>query len=91
MTGLGAVDPPVGDGAPAPSLPPLSDVTDPNLQVLFGSEVGDVRFAGAAPGFVGLYQVNVKIPSPVVAGAAIPVAVFTTNAFACFTDISIGQ
>ena len=90
LTGLGAVDPPVADGAPGPTSP-FSEITDPNLQVLFGSEVGDVIFAGAAPGFAGLYQVNVTIPSPVLAGAAIPVAVFTTNAFACFTDISIGQ
>ena len=91
MTGLGAMDPPVADGAPGPTTPPFSEITDLNLQVLFGSEVGDVIFAGAAPGFAGLYQVNVTIPSPVLAGAAIPVAVFTTNAFACFTDISIGQ
>ncbi len=90
LTGLGALDPPVADGAPGPTSP-LSRIVDPNLQVLFGSEVGDVKFAGAAPTFAGLYQVNVEIPSPVVAGAAIPVAIFTTNAFACFTDISIGQ
>ncbi len=89
LTGLGALDPPIADGAPGPG-DPFALVTDPNLQVLFGGEVGEIFFAGAAPGFAGLYQVNVTIPSPVIAGEAIPVAVFTTNAFSCFTDISIG-
>ena len=88
LTGLGALDPPVADGAPGPG-PPFSLVTDPNLRVFFGSEVGEIVFAGAAPGAVGLYQIDVRIPSSVFSGAAIPVAVLTTNAFACFTDISI--
>ena len=90
LTGLGALDPPIPDGAPGPGAEPFARAIDPNLQVLFGGEVGEIEFAGAVPGFAGLYQVNVTIPSPVIAGEAIPVAVFTTNAFACFTDISIG-
>ena len=90
LTGLGAVDPPIADGAPGPPAEPFARVVDPNLQVLFGGEVGEILFSGAVPGFAALYQVNVTIPSPVIAGEAIPVAIFTTNAFSCFTDISIG-
>jgi uncharacterized protein (TIGR03437 family) len=31
-----------------------------------------VHFAGLAPGFVGLYQVNVQAPAGVTAGSAVP-------------------
>ena len=89
LTGLGALNPPIPDGAAGP-VDPLSRTTDPDLQVSFGGEVGTVLFSGAAPGFVGLYQINVTIPNPVVAGAVVPVIIFTGNAFSCFTDIAIG-
>ena len=89
LTGLGALNPPIPDGAAGP-VDPLSRTTDPDLLVLFGSEAGTVLFSGAAPDFVGLYQINVTIPNPVVTGAAVPVAIFTGNAFSCFTDIAIG-
>ena len=89
LTGLGALNPPIPDGAAGP-VDPLSRTTDPDLLVLFGGEAGTVSFSGAAPDFVGLYQINVTIPNPVVTGAAVPVAIFTGNAFSCFTDIAIG-
>jgi uncharacterized protein (TIGR03437 family) len=89
LTGLGAVDPPFADGAPGPSSP-LSVVTDQDLQVEFGREVGTILFAGAAPGFVGLYQINVTIPDTVVVGTAVPVAIQTTNGFTDLVDLAIG-
>jgi len=89
MTGLGALNPAFPDGAAGPSSP-LSRITDPNLQVLFNNEAGSVQFAGAAPTFVGLYQINVVIPNPVVGGNAVPVAISTSNAFADVVDIAIG-
>jgi uncharacterized protein (TIGR03437 family) len=98
LTGLGALNPPAGDGAPGP-VNPLSRVTDQNVQVLFDNEAGGCRpqdppgvpcFVGAAPNFVGLYQINVTIPSAVVGGAAVPVAIGTDNAFVDFVDIAIG-
>jgi uncharacterized protein (TIGR03437 family) len=88
LTGLGQLSPPIPDGAAAP-VDPLSRTTDSDLQVLVNGEVGTVLFSGAAPGFVGLYQINMTIPNPVVAGTA-SVAIFTANAFSCFTDIAIG-
>ena len=89
LTGLGPLDPSIADGAPGPEAEPFSRTTE-NIQVLFGGEAGTVLFSGAAPGFVGLYQMNVTIPNPVVVGAAAPIAIFSGNAFSCFTDIAIG-
>jgi uncharacterized protein (TIGR03437 family) len=61
LTGLGAVNPPVADGVPAPSNP-LSATVVP-ISVLFGIQEGLVTFSGLAPGFVGLYQINVTVPA----------------------------
>jgi uncharacterized protein (TIGR03437 family) len=90
LTGLGPLDPSIADGTPGPTAEPFSRTTDTSIQVLFAGEAGTVLFAGAAPGFVGLYQMNVTIPSTVVVGAAVPVAMISGNAFSCFTDIAIG-
>lgn len=90
LTGLGPLDPTIADGAPGPTSEPFSRTTDSSIQVAFGGEAGTVLFSGAAPDFVGLYQINVTIPNPVVVGAAVPIAIFSGNAFSCFTDIAIG-
>lgn len=89
-TGLGAVNPAVGDGEAAPSVEPFARVVDPELQVLFDGEAGTILFAGAAPGFIGLYQINVQLPNVGFVGAAVPVQVVTSNAFSDFVDIAVG-
>ena len=89
LTGVGALNPPVVDGAPGPA-DPLSFTTDPNVAVLFGGEEGRIFFSGAAPFFVGLYQINVTIPDTVFPGPAVPVAIATSNAFSDFVDVTIG-
>jgi uncharacterized protein (TIGR03437 family) len=58
--------------------------------VRFGGEVGQIQFAGAAPCCVGLYQINVDVPTTVFVGPAIPLAVETTNGFTDLVDIAIG-
>ena len=68
--GLGAVNPPVADGTAAGS--PLS-ITTNAVQVHFSDVAATPVFAGLAPGFVGLYQVNVVVPSGVPSGSAVPV------------------
>ncbi|MFN0164982.1 MAG: hypothetical protein ACKV22_01010 [Bryobacteraceae bacterium] len=59
-TGLGALDNSVELGAGAP-VAPLARVTMP-LTAWIGGALADVVYAGLAPGFVGLYQVNAIVP-----------------------------
>ncbi len=59
-TGLGAVDNPVATGTAAPTNP-LSR-TLAQVQATIGGQPAQVMFAGLAPGFAGLYQVNIVVP-----------------------------
>jgi uncharacterized protein (TIGR03437 family) len=70
--GLGAVIPPLPSGFPAPVNGPLSQTANP-LTVTIGGINAVVNFAGLAPGYPDLYQVNVVVPSGVAAGASVPV------------------
>lgn len=65
-TGLGAVNPPVLPGQPAGTNPVSVTVTTPVVMV--GGQPAVVQFSGLAPGFVGLYQVNVVVPQGLTAG-----------------------
>jgi uncharacterized protein (TIGR03437 family) len=61
LTGQGAVDPAVPAGTPASADPlsrPLAAV-----DAWIGGQPADIQFAGLAPGFAGLLQVNLKIPA----------------------------
>ena len=68
VTGLGAVAPSVASGAPAPNSP-LSWAAAQVSATLDGRAV-PVLFAGLAPGFVGLGQVNVLAPVSLAPNAA---------------------
>ena len=70
-TGLGATEPRVTSGKPAPAAEPLARVVVP-VEAQVGGQPATVHFAGLAPGFVGLYQVNVEIPADVKPGEAVP-------------------
>ncbi len=67
-TGLGPVDPPVSSGDLAPSAEPLARTTSVPM-VNIGGIPAQVTFSGLAPGFVGLYQVNLQVPAGVPSGA----------------------
>ncbi len=69
-TGLGAVTPKVTAGSIAPSSPPAK--TDNPVTATIGGIDAPVLFAGLAPGFVALYQVNVKVPSGIAAAQDVP-------------------
>jgi len=71
-TGLGPVTPQVLTGRPAPASPLASTSSKP--QVTIGGAAADLVFSGLAPGFAGLYQLNVQIPSGI-NGDAVPVVV----------------
>jgi uncharacterized protein (TIGR03437 family) len=69
-TGLGAVSPPQVSGEPAPAS--LVNTTGMPLTVTIGGQSAAVLFSGLAPGFVGLYQVNVTVPANAPSGNAVP-------------------
>jgi len=68
-TGLGPVSPQPRTGAPAPNSEPLSRTPSSPAVTVGGINV-EVLFSGLAPGFVGLYQVNVRIPADAPPGSA---------------------
>ncbi len=78
-TGLGATSPTVETGVPGAGEAVTTPVT-----VTIGGVDASVSFAGLAPGFVGLYQVNAVVPPGGVAGAAVAV-VITQNGIASNT------
>jgi uncharacterized protein (TIGR03437 family) len=60
VTGQGQVNPAVPTGSPAVA-DPLSYLSAP-IQVTISGQPADVQFAGMAPGFVGLMQLNILVP-----------------------------
>jgi uncharacterized protein (TIGR03437 family) len=69
-TGLGPVTNQPATGTPA-SLTVLSRTLTPPVVTLGGLPMS-VLFAGLAPGYVGLYQLNVQVPSNAPIGDSIP-------------------
>jgi trimeric autotransporter adhesin len=62
LTGQGAVNVALASGAAAPSTPPFALPVAP-VQVTIGGQPATVQFAGLAPTFVGLLQMNLLIPN----------------------------
>ncbi len=72
--GLGQTNPPATDGQPSPAgqIPPAQVVI--GQEILPGTGINVTpAYAGLTPGSVGLYQINVPIPSNVPRGNAVPV------------------
>ena len=76
-TGEGQTVPAGMDGtlAQAPSPEPLFPVS-----LTIGGFPADIVFAGSAPGFAGLLQVNAQVPMEVTPGSAVPVSLTIGNA-----------
>lgn len=83
--GLGAVTPAVPDGSAAPSSPP-AETTNP-VTVTIGGKAAPVSFAGLAPGFTGLYQVNAVVPQGIATSSAVPLIL--TVAGAASTPVTV--
>jgi len=60
-TGLGAVTNQPASGGISPSGPLAVSMVTPNVTI--GNVAARVLFAGLAPGYIGLYQVNVEVPA----------------------------
>ena len=76
LTGLGPTKPSTGPGELAGGV---AQVTNAVRVIMNGAELDpqDVLYAGAAPGFAGLYQINIRVPS---GSGTVPVAVRSGNA-----------
>jgi uncharacterized protein (TIGR03437 family) len=70
-TGLGATDPSLREGLPAPATTLLRTVVYPSVSI--AGQPGTVFFSGLVPGLVGLYQINALLPAGLPAGFEIVV------------------
>ncbi len=68
-TGLGQLKSFVAEGTAAPNPPPETVLA---TEVRVGNILANVTFSGLAPGFVGLYQVNVQVPKGAPTGVVVP-------------------
>lgn len=72
-TGLGAVTNRPASGAAAPFSPLAETTTPPSVTI--GGAAAEVFFSGLAPGSVGEYQVNARVPANAATGNAAPVVI----------------
>ncbi len=61
LVGMGATNPNVATGAPAPGGPLGETAVKPTVTI--DGQNSTVQFAGLTPGFAGLYQINFVVPS----------------------------
>ena len=74
LTGLGAVSPAIPAGTPGgdnAANGPLNQVAAGAATVTFGGKPATVVFAGLAPGFAGLYQINFQVPEAATGGTVV--------------------
>jgi minor extracellular serine protease Vpr len=69
MNGLGPVTNQPNSGEPASGDPAKLATTKATPTVTIGGQAAQVFFSGLAPGFPGLYQVNITVPSGVATGS----------------------
>jgi uncharacterized protein (TIGR03437 family) len=85
-TGLGQSAPPVETGAPAPGAEPLARIPAGTVKAHFGDRFSnsgvdlDPSYVGMTPTLVGLYQVNITIPSNAPTGDNVPLYLELGNA-----------
>jgi uncharacterized protein (TIGR03437 family) len=90
-TGLGAVQGPNGEPAPAEgAATPLSPLftTKAKITATIGGVDAPVSFAGLTPTFAALYQVNVQVPQGATPGSAVPLRITATDPVTGFTAAS---
>lgn len=85
--GLGAVEPAVEPGTPAPEE--AARLLDAGFRVSIGGQPAEVSFAGLAPGAVGQYQIQVTVPADLAVSGAVPVAIETTGAYNDLGEITV--
>jgi uncharacterized protein (TIGR03437 family) len=68
VSGLGPVNNQPASGEPAPSDQAALATTKVTPIVTIGGRPATIEYSGLAPGFVGLYQVNIRIPADAASG-----------------------
>lgn len=86
-TGLGDTEPPIPAGEPASG--PAPAVHQP--RVFVGDVEAQVLYAGRAPGFAGLDQINIVVPEDAPVGCAVPVRVEAEQGVGHIGTISVGD
>ena len=71
--GLGVTSPVVEAGNPSPSAPPALAAITPDVRL--GDVPLAVSYAGLAPGQIGVYQINVKVPAHPPSGVDVPLTI----------------
>jgi len=77
LTGLGVTSPAVPTGMPSPLNPLAIALTKPSVTI--GGMQLPLSYYGLAPGEVGVYQINVKVPANVPTGLSMPLAISQGN------------
>ncbi len=85
MNGLGTVTPTVGDGAPGSSTNLNNADETANIYIYLDDGVNtqaqtSVLFAGLAPGYAGLYQVNFTLPTSGLENGDVSILFYTAEA-----------
>ena len=89
LTGMGAVNPPITDGTAGGSSPLNKAVSD--VVVWVAGQQASLLYNGLAPGYPGLYQINVTLPTILAGGGNVPLAIQTNNAYHDQVDIPIRE
>jgi uncharacterized protein (TIGR03437 family) len=85
LTGLGVLNPALGTGVPAGA-----NFAAAPIALQFGNANAVIEYAGAAPGFVGLNQINARVPAGAPTGS-VPVSISVGGSQANPVTVAIGQ
>lgn len=86
LTGMGVTLPSLQTGQVGPTAPPAATFLQPSVQI--GGSAAKVLFSGCAPGFLGLYQINVVVPNGS-AGAAVSLTVSAGGTVSQTSNIAV--
>ena len=79
-TGAGPLTQSVADGVAAPGYPLAQTMLPP--RVFIGSEEAGVEFSGLGAGYVGLWQINARVPDVASITGQVPVVIVTPEGYA---------